>query len=357
MKKLIILAVLATALTAKTFALTFSDDLTTGLNPTYWSIVQSNYSGVQSSTNIYSVNATGDGVAIAETAASQGGVPYAGASLNLAALGGSISGDFSAQIQFANAVIGSNNDQVEFYVYFADGSLFVVGDEPNGIFVYDPSTTFSGQPAATSGTFVISRTGSTVTGSFNGINIVSTLNSSPVTNILFTLDTWSGDYPSVTFYNFSLTAVGLEATPVVTWPPPSPITYGTALSSNQLNATANVPGSFAYNPTNGTVLNAGTNTLSVIFTPTDTVDYSSVTDSVSLVVFVPQPIINIQKAVYLTSTNLLVGFDYQVQASSDLINWTNQGSVFTATNSNWQSTNYWNVNDWNQLFFQLQVVQ
>ena len=52
-----------------------------------------------------------------------------------------------------------------------------------------------------------------------------------------------------------------------------------------MNATANVPGSFAYNPTNGTVLNAGTNTLSVIFTPTDTVDYSSVTDSVSLVVF------------------------------------------------------------------------
>ena len=45
-----------------------------------------------------------------------------------------------------------------------------------------------------------------------------------------------------------------------------------------------MPGSFAYNPTNGTVLNAGTNTLSVIFTPTDTVDYSSVTDNVNLVV-------------------------------------------------------------------------
>ena len=45
-----------------------------------------------------------------------------------------------------------------------------------------------------------------------------------------------------------------------------------------------MPGSFAYNPTNGAVLNTGTNTLSVIFTPTDTVDYSSVTDSVSLVV-------------------------------------------------------------------------
>jgi hypothetical protein len=68
------------------------------------------------------------------------------------------------------------------------------------------------------------------------------------------------------------------------------------------------------------------------------------------------PTFNIQKAVYLTSTNLVVGFNYQIQASSDLIHWTNQGSVFTATNSNWQSTNYWNVNDWNQLFFQVEAV-
>jgi hypothetical protein len=67
------------------------------------------------------------------------------------------------------------------------------------------------------------------------------------------------------------------------------------------------------------------------------------------------PIINIQKAVYLTSSNLWTGSNYQVQASSDLINWTNQGSAFTATNSNWSSTNYWNVSDWNQLFFRLQL--
>jgi hypothetical protein len=68
------------------------------------------------------------------------------------------------------------------------------------------------------------------------------------------------------------------------------------------------------------------------------------------------PTFNLQKAVYLTSTNLVVGFNYQIQASSDLINWTNQGSVFTATNSNWQSTNYWKVNDWNQLYFQVEAV-
>lgn len=65
------------------------------------------------------------------------------------------------------------------------------------------------------------------------------------------------------------------------------------------------------------------------------------------------PIVNIRKAVYLDSSNLLVGTNYQVQASSDLINWTNQGSIFAATNSSWRSTNYWNVADWNQLFFRL----
>jgi len=67
------------------------------------------------------------------------------------------------------------------------------------------------------------------------------------------------------------------------------------------------------------------------------------------------PIVNIQKSVYLTSNNLWTGSNYQVQASSDLINWTNQGSVFKATNSSWRSTNYWDVANWNQLFFRLQL--
>jgi hypothetical protein len=67
------------------------------------------------------------------------------------------------------------------------------------------------------------------------------------------------------------------------------------------------------------------------------------------------PIVNIQKAVYITSGNLWIGTNYQVQISPDMINWANSGSVFTATNSVWQSTNYWNVSDWNQIFFRLQV--
>ena len=90
------------------------------------------------------------------------------------------------------------------------------------------------------------------------------------------------DNYTITYANGTLTVS--PATPIMTWTNPAPITYGAALTTNQLNATANVPGSFAYTPTNGSVLNAGTNTLSVIFTPADTVDYNSATDTVSLVV-------------------------------------------------------------------------
>jgi hypothetical protein len=85
---------------------------------------------------------------------------------------------------------------------------------------------------------------------------------------------------SVTLLNGTLT-VG-QSTPTITWTNPASIVYGSALSSNQLNATANVPGNFNYDPTNGAVLNSGTNTLSVTFTPADTGDFSSVSASVNL---------------------------------------------------------------------------
>src|SRR4029077_5681019 len=68
-----------------------------------------------------------------------------------------------------------------------------------------------------------------------------------------------------------------KATPTVAWATPADITYGTALSVTQLNATASVPGSFTYTPAAGTLLPAGNGqTLSVGFTPTDATNYNSV---------------------------------------------------------------------------------
>src|SRR3989442_398809 len=56
----------------------------------------------------------------------------------------------------------------------------------------------------------------------------------------------------------------------ITWNTPASIVYGTPLGDAQLNATASVPGVFTYTPPAGTVLHAGSQTLTVSFTPTDT---------------------------------------------------------------------------------------
>ena len=81
----------------------------------------------------------------------------------------------------------------------------------------------------------------------------------------------------------TITAAGSSNTPAITWATPAAIPYGTALSSTQLNATASVAGTFTYTPAAGTVLKAGTQTLSTVFTPTDST-YSAATATVQLTV-------------------------------------------------------------------------
>jgi uncharacterized repeat protein (TIGR01451 family) len=71
--------------------------------------------------------------------------------------------------------------------------------------------------------------------------------------------------------------------PTLTWSNPADIPVGTPLGSAQLNATASVPGAFAYNPAQGSVLQAGSGqTLSVVFTPTDTNTYASAHANVAI---------------------------------------------------------------------------
>jgi len=75
-----------------------------------------------------------------------------------------------------------------------------------------------------------------------------------------------------------------QATPTITWPAPAAITYGTALSSTQLDASSTIPGAFVYSPASGTVLAVESQTLSVTFTPTDTTDYTTASQTVTLTV-------------------------------------------------------------------------
>src|SRR6185295_7704737 len=83
-----------------------------------------------------------------------------------------------------------------------------------------------------------------------------------------------------------------KATPTITWPTPAAITYGTALSSTQLNATASTLGTFVYTPAVGAALSAGVaQALSVTFTPADTANFTTATKTVTIDVATATPVI------------------------------------------------------------------
>jgi hypothetical protein len=153
------------------------------------------------------------------------------------------------------------------------------------------SQTYTGSPL--SATATTSPTGLTVTFTYNGSATASTA---------------AGSYTvvgTINDPNYQGTATGTmtiaKATETVTWTPVATISYGTALAG-ELNASAayksqNVAGTFSYTaqPTGGTatlvtgttVLPAGTYTLATSFTPSDSTDYNTVTDSAAITVTQP----------------------------------------------------------------------
>ena len=124
-----------------------------------------------------------------------------------------------------------------------------------------------------------------------GVTVTYTQNGNPVTS-----PTTAGSYAvTATLTNANYTATPVtgtlvinQATPIITWANPADITYGTALSATQLDATASFNGTtvvsnFAYTPAQGVVLNAGLGqTLSETFTPNDTTDYQTVTTTATI---------------------------------------------------------------------------
>jgi len=68
-----------------------------------------------------------------------------------------------------------------------------------------------------------------------------------------------------------------------------------------------------------------------------------------------QPIVSFKKAVKPSFSNLYLGTNYQLQVSTDLNTWTNNGAPFTPTNTIMDYHQYFDVDDWGQLFFRLKV--
>ncbi|MGB0054691.1 MAG: Ig-like domain repeat protein, partial [Terracidiphilus sp.] len=159
---------------------------------------------------------------------------------------------------------------------------------------FSPASPIYGQPVTLSATVTgasLTPTGSvvfTVNSSTYSATLVNGTASTVVNGLTAGSYSVSAAYTSSNGYASSTSATATlvvgQATPIVTWPTPAAITYSTALSATQLDATASVGGTLVYTPPAGTVLGAGTQTLSVLFTPTDTADYKSVTQSVMLTV-------------------------------------------------------------------------
>ena len=152
------------------------------------------------------------------------------------------------------------------------------------------------------------------------------------------------------------TLVISKATPgITTWPTASAITQGQALTNSSVSGgSASVPGGFAWELP-ATVPPVGTNAESVVFTPTDTTNYLSVTGSVSVVVnaFVPVPGVdwsiqnsaadlNWRSVTYgndLFVAVALNGTGNRVMTSPDGTNWTSRTS---AADNQWLSVTYGN---------------
>jgi PGF-pre-PGF domain-containing protein len=173
-------------------------------------------------------------------------------------------------------------------------------------------------PAALSGiqlnAIATNATGATVDGNFTYIPPAGTVLSAgngQTLSVTFT-PTDTSDYNTA---SKSVTINVLQATPTITWSNPADIVYGTALSSTQLNASASVNGTFTYNPTAGTILSAGSQTLSTIFTPQDTTNYTIASASVDINVNQATPTITWGNPADITYGTALSGAQLDATAS------------------------------------------
>jgi hypothetical protein len=178
----------------------------------------------------------------------------------------------------------------------AQGVTFTPSDTTNynattttvNVTVAKATPTITGAPTATGisyGQTLASSTLSGGTASVGGTFTFTTTSTSPSAGTAAQGVTFTPT--DTTNYNATTTTVNVtvaKATPTVTWATPSAITYGTALSATQLNASGSVAGAIVYSPASGTTLSAGTQTLTATFTPTDTANYNTASGTVSLVV-------------------------------------------------------------------------
>ena len=118
-----------------------------------------------------------------------------------------------------------------------------------------------------------------------------------------------------------------KAQPVISWAAPAAIIYGTALSSVQLNATSSTAGSLLYSPPAGTILNAGSSTLSVTLTPSDSQNYATASANVTILVNKASPAVTLGSSSNPVFFSNSVTFTAAVSAGTGLLVAPPSGSV------------------------------
>ena len=157
-----------------------------------------------------------------------------------------------------------------------------------------------------------------------------------------------------------------KSTPTITWDNPADITYGTPLGEAQLNAVAKDPvtgatvdGVYTYILADGTpivsgvtVLDAGTHTLHVDFTPSDPATYNTESADVIINVLIPPPTINsiavpLDPVQVSTSITTSASVTYLGDLNSLTVEWNwGDGSVSQSQgSSNFESSHVYNSAD------------
>jgi hypothetical protein len=170
-----------------------------------------------------------------------------------------------------------------------------------------------------------STNGEAVTFTNNGVVIGTAPLASGVATLVYTppggIDTYKASYAG------DCTFTGSSSGPVsgstllasdLAWATPAPISYGTALSGTQLNATDNKRGTFVYSPAAGAVLTAGVHTLSVTFTPRSAL-YAVETATVQLTVTQDPTVITWPIPTPITYGTPLSGFQLDATASTGIV--------------------------------------
>lgn len=189
-------------------------------------------------------------------------------------------------------------------------TIEVTGDETTISLSIDPNPGLLGYPVTFTATITPSAAPGTVNFSVDGTyvgtaTVVDGIAQLEVTAGLgrheaFASYSGGGTYsPSVTPTDPPIEFTIQKGQPPIVWNNPADIVYGTALSATQLNARvvinegedpndpsddATLSGTYVYDPPAGTILDAGTQTLSVTFYPDDTDQWDPATKTVQIVV-------------------------------------------------------------------------